>query len=311
MAKPLCTVAICTRNRAEFLQTCLEGLHASMGSNPIPVLVVDNGSSDRTAEVLSTYRDRVRIVIEPRVGLSHARNRALAECDTDYMVFLDDDGIPSTSWASAVREVVADHTPDVFGGPFVPFYKAPKKAWFADHFGSAHTELRGGPQPFGTCFSGGNMGWRCDLLKSFGGFDPALGITGGRLRLGEETALQVAIWQADPQAKFVFSAQMYMTHYVSPQKMTLRYIFQRNFTYGWQLVEINPVDQMLGRTSLALARDARFGLPLFARRLVRDRRRYPYWKSFAAAYISLHAIALGVIVRRVSAAAGFVRKSQA
>ena len=310
MAQPSCTVAICTRNRAEFLQTCLDGLHTSMGSDPMPILVIDNASSDRTAEVLRTYRDHIKIALEPRIGLSHARNRALAECGTDYLVFLDDDGIPSSSWAGAVRSAIARHAPDVFGGPFVPFYRSPKKAWFADHLGAAHTDLRDGLQPFGTCFSGGNMGWRCGLLKSFGGFDPALGIAGGRLRLGEETALQMAMWQANPQTQFVFSAQMHMTHYVSPQKMTLRYIFQRNFIYGWQLADINHDDPMLGQPSWALARDARFGIPLIARLLIRDRRLYPYWKSFAAAYLSLHAIAVGVIVRRISDAARFVRKGR-
>lgn len=309
MAQPSCTVAICTRNRAEFLQACLDGLHASIGSNPIAVLVIDNASSDLTAEVLATYREHIKVAIEPRVGLSHARNRALAECDTDYLVFLDDDGIPSSSWAGAVRSAIARQTPDVFGGPFVPFYKTPKKPWFADHLGSAHTDLRDGMQPFGTCFSGGNMGWRCELLKSFGGFDPTLGIAGGRLRLGEETALQTAMWQANPQARFVFSAQMHMTHYVSPQKMTLRYIFQRNFTYGWQLADINQDDRMLGQTSWALARNARFGLPLIARVLIRDRKQYPFWKSFAAAYLSLHAITLGVLARRISDATSFVRNS--
>jgi len=59
--------------------------------------VIDNseGNSD-TRKVAHDYE--ARYILEPAPGLCRARNRALAECDTDLIVFLDDDVMPSPDW---------------------------------------------------------------------------------------------------------------------------------------------------------------------------------------------------------------------
>ena len=89
------TVAICTRNRAGSLEKTLDSLAAMT----VPVdtswdlLVVDNGSVDRTSEVIDSFSESLpaRTVVEPVTGLSRARNAAVAAATGEYIVWTDDD----------------------------------------------------------------------------------------------------------------------------------------------------------------------------------------------------------------------------
>jgi len=86
------SVCICTRNRPQELQRCLESLRSS--SVPIDQVVVsDDSTDDRTAELL---RDEpgsspVIYVRGPKRGLGANRNLALGAASGDYIIFLDDD----------------------------------------------------------------------------------------------------------------------------------------------------------------------------------------------------------------------------
>jgi glycosyltransferase involved in cell wall biosynthesis len=57
------------------------------------VIVVNDGSTDRTAEVLAPYLDRIVYVEQPNTGLAGARNRALREATGDYVALLDADDL--------------------------------------------------------------------------------------------------------------------------------------------------------------------------------------------------------------------------
>jgi glycosyltransferase involved in cell wall biosynthesis len=100
------TVVICTRNRPVLLQKCLAAV-ARLIPSPNQILVVDNseGNGD-TRKVAQDYG--ARYIIEPVPGLSRARNRGLAECDTDIVAFLDDDVTPASDWLGLLLSPFAD-----------------------------------------------------------------------------------------------------------------------------------------------------------------------------------------------------------
>ena len=66
-------------------------------------LIVDNNSTDETSDVVERFARHasiaVRYVVEPRMGSSYARNRAVATSDCDYIFFIDDDAIADPDWA--------------------------------------------------------------------------------------------------------------------------------------------------------------------------------------------------------------------
>ncbi len=86
----LVTAAITTYNRASFLDGALASVY-DQTFDDYEVLVVDDGSTDDTREVLARHRDRARIVRQENLGRSSARNTAVREARGRYVSFLDSD----------------------------------------------------------------------------------------------------------------------------------------------------------------------------------------------------------------------------
>src|SRR6478609_3257112 len=98
------TVAVCTLNRADVLRGCLASLDSQLfDDDDVEVLVVDNGSTDRTPELLAQWSadspKTRRSVREPLIGLVNARNAALAASDREVVIFIDDDALATPTWA--------------------------------------------------------------------------------------------------------------------------------------------------------------------------------------------------------------------
>ena len=93
-APPTVTVVIPTHNRKELLRYALMSALRQEGV-ALEVIVVDDGSSDGTAEMLAALTDRrVRVVHhETAQGVSAARNRGIEEARGEWIAFLDDDDL--------------------------------------------------------------------------------------------------------------------------------------------------------------------------------------------------------------------------
>lgn len=92
---PLVSIAITTYNRAGYIKQCLESALGQSYSR-IEVIVVDDGSTDETCQVLETYRGRVKIIRhDHNLGIAAAKNRALraASANARYVAILDSDDL--------------------------------------------------------------------------------------------------------------------------------------------------------------------------------------------------------------------------
>jgi len=85
------SVVIPVRNRAELVKRTLESLRAQTLA-PDAVILVDNGSTDGTREVLRQYPGAV-VVEEPRPGAAIARNAGLVRVTSPYVLFFDSDDV--------------------------------------------------------------------------------------------------------------------------------------------------------------------------------------------------------------------------
>jgi hypothetical protein len=87
------TVAIATHNRAHLIADALKSCR-DQTQRPERVIVVDDGSSDNTSEVVGQFDSlNITYVNVGKIGLGHARNLATALCTTKYLCILDDDDI--------------------------------------------------------------------------------------------------------------------------------------------------------------------------------------------------------------------------
>ncbi|HEX7245027.1 MAG TPA: glycosyltransferase family A protein [Solirubrobacterales bacterium] len=92
MAEPSVTAAIPVRDGEAYLAEAIESVLGQ--SRPCDqVVVVDNGSSDGSAEIARGYAPAVELVAEPRPGIGSARNAALAAARGDFLAFLDADDL--------------------------------------------------------------------------------------------------------------------------------------------------------------------------------------------------------------------------
>lgn len=84
------SVVIPAFNAASFLAEALESVF-SQTRPPDEVVVVDDGSTDGTRQILSSYRDRVKAITQSNSGPARARNRGIAASTGRYIAFLDAD----------------------------------------------------------------------------------------------------------------------------------------------------------------------------------------------------------------------------
>jgi glycosyltransferase involved in cell wall biosynthesis len=96
------TIAICNYNYERFLADAIDSALAQDYA-ATQVLVVDDGSTDGSRDVIASYGTRIRTVLKENGGQVSAYNRALEEIDSDYVILLDADDL---LYPNAVTEVM-------------------------------------------------------------------------------------------------------------------------------------------------------------------------------------------------------------
>lgn len=228
------TVAICTWNRADSLAATLHSCARLLAPPWLhwELLVIDNNSTDSTPAVVDRFADRlpIRRLFEPAQGLSHARNRAVAEAAGTLVLWTDDDVEVDAGWLAAYADALR-RFPDAafFGGPIEPAFTAPPPPWLRDNLdvlGSA-LALRdlGAEEKLITTAAdlpfGANMAMRRALLPA-APFDPRLGRTGEALLSGEETALFAHLLAAGHYGVWLGNARV--RHVIPARRMTVDYV---------------------------------------------------------------------------------------
>lgn len=120
--RPLLTIVIPVYNRAGMVEDTLRSIEAQT-LRPLRVVLVDNGSTDGSMEVLARWKQRaatpdfqITLLEESRPGACAARNRGLREVDTPYVMFFDsDDTMAPGHCARAVEALQANPGVEVAG----------------------------------------------------------------------------------------------------------------------------------------------------------------------------------------------------
>jgi glycosyltransferase involved in cell wall biosynthesis len=224
---PMISVVICTHNRTDQLETCLEHLEAQIYPN-FEILVIDNApSTTATAELIARLQSpRIRYIRESRPGLSWARNRSLLAARGVIVAYLDDDERADPYWLTELARGydMAENVACVTGFILPAELETQAQEWF-EQFGG-HSKGRGFKQyifnttshriqnpllpapPFGV---GANMSFKTDVIRRLGGFDTALG-AGTYARGAEDTAAFYDVLMAGYTLLLRPSALMYHYH---------------------------------------------------------------------------------------------------
>lgn len=262
------TVAVCTLDRPRLLEQTLASLERLRVPDDLAweVLVVDNSDRGKVQTVVKRFVSAVplRVVREPRLGLSHARNRSVAEARGRWIVWIDDDVRVSSTWLTAYVEAFRVWpTMGFFGGPIRPVLEGQPPRWLKRAFESvpavreAYGERNLGSVPGAIRHRdrapyGGNMAIRKDVLSPRP-FDPNLGRRGDMLVGGEELAVLEGLLDEGHEGRWVPGAKL--VHVIPPSRQSvafLRAYFRGQGRVQEPLPEDRPVPTLLGRPRWAL-----------------------------------------------------------
>jgi GT2 family glycosyltransferase len=171
---PTVSVVVCVYNGESTIADCLEGI-AKLAYPDVEVLVVDDGSTDRTAEIAARFP--FRLIRTANQGLSAARNRGLREARGEIVAYIDADARPDPHWLRYLVEKLRDKTYAGAGGPNLA---CPEDGEIADCVANApgrpmHVLLS---DRVAEHLPGCNMAFRRSALESIGGFDPVFRTAG-------------------------------------------------------------------------------------------------------------------------------------
>lgn len=234
------STVVCTYDRYDLLETSVEAL-LRQSISTFEIVIVDNSPDQvRAQKHAARYVDHENVVyiLEPRPGLSRARNAGIAASRGSVVAFIDDDAIPDTDWAKEVVKTFEEFPGKVgvVGGPASPRWVTPRPDWLTDKllsylsivdWGSELRELR--PEEW---LAGCNIAFRRTMLDAVGGFSEALGRTGAAALLSNEETQVVDLIRADG-GLVVYNPRVRVEHIINANRLDELWFYRRA---AWQAV---------------------------------------------------------------------------
>ncbi len=240
------SAAILTFKRPDDLARCLQAVKTALAAEApvggfrwVEILVVDNDAA-RTGEAVVDTETKdwpvpVRYVCETTPGVANARNRALDECATSVLMFIDDDEVPAAEWPNGLLSAMADSGAALVGGPVDTVFSQRPPQWVidGDFFGRANPPHLSAQ----TWLRSGNLAIDVDQIRATGlRFDH-------RLKMSEDVAFTRAA--AASGLRLVWSRRGSVSEYVGPDRFSVAWRCRREYLAqrGWSNVTMRLRDQ--------------------------------------------------------------------
>jgi glycosyltransferase involved in cell wall biosynthesis len=166
---PMVSVVICAYNAERTMLPCLESLRKLDYPN-FEVIIVDDGSRDRTAEISLDFPE-FRLIRQPNKGLSVARNVGLHAARGDLIAYTDSDCVVDPHWLTLMVRTLSEKNFDGCGGPnYAPHEDGWIEACCAASPGAPCHVLTA--DDVAEHLAGCNMVFTKAALLKVGGFDP-------------------------------------------------------------------------------------------------------------------------------------------
>ncbi|HEV3401792.1 MAG TPA: glycosyltransferase [Acidimicrobiales bacterium] len=178
MNRPAVTVVVPTYNRAPSLARLLDGLaDCDVPPGGIELIVVDDGSTDGTADVVRRSKVGARYVRQANRGPAAARNAGWRLARGPLVAFTDDDTVPDRRWlVDLVDELHARPELAALGGAIRPL----RRGLLADFVQLERLVDHGVDDGGGVRYLvTANAAWRADALRAVGGFDERFPVAAG------------------------------------------------------------------------------------------------------------------------------------
>jgi len=198
------SIIIPTFNGASRIGNCLDALLKQTVGRDAEILVVNDGSTDNTADVVARYSG-VRCITQLNSGPAAARNRGTLEARGTIILFTDDDCVPMSDWLTAMTEPFRD--PDVVGVKGI--YRSRQKSLVARFVQIEYEDKYRlmADRPSIDFIDTYSAGFRRDRFLEMNGYD-----TSFPLACAEDVELSYRMSARGWTMKFVPAAIVYHTH---------------------------------------------------------------------------------------------------
>ena len=238
------SVIICCYNSSEKIVKALQYLAPQEGTESIPweIVLVDNASSDNTAEVASKiWTDTgvpLRIFFEPTPGLSNARETGIQNSKYGFLSFIDDDNWVCSDWIKKVFNIMTTK-PEVAicGGLAEPVFEINPPRWFTKYQQAFAVGPQGDDEGYVRSKRGYLYGAGSTLRKSaweelkMHGFKYLLsGRKGKALSSGEDFELCMALTLAG--YKLWYCPELTFKHFMPASRLNWQYLISLYKAFG-------------------------------------------------------------------------------
>lgn len=237
------SVVIATYNRATLLARSLEALSRQQYEPGDEVIIVDNASTDATAEVIACATEAFAVPLrrlrEATPGKTPALSAGLAMAEGNVLALTDDDVIVADDWIATIRRIFRNESLALAAGRVDPLWERPTPAWLrVEHqgcYGLMASPLAllhyGEGQPLGHRTGvGANLIVRRDVLEALGGFAAHLGRHRGTLLCGEDHDLCQRAVAAGYTCEY--RPELRVRHWVPADRVRLSYYLRWFFWSG-------------------------------------------------------------------------------
>lgn len=223
-------ICVCTFRRRALLRELLSGIaqleFRKVQAPQIEIVVVDNDQNASAREVCASAFARwpLKYVVETKRGITHARNRAIAEAGlVEFVAFIDDDEVPSVRWLDELLWVQTEFNADVVSGPVSPRYAPEVADWVKrGRFFDARVSATGTPRQ--VCATN-NVLIGSHVFERVARFNDAFALSGA-----EDTNFFLRVRQAG--YKIVWSQESVVFEAVPAARGTLGWILRREYQTG-------------------------------------------------------------------------------
>lgn len=237
MNKPTISLIIPAYNEEDSIRRCLRAALQNSGGLFHEIIVVNNASTDHTGEVVEEMvrlgtSIPLRLVYEPRKGLTRARERGLHEATGDLLAYIDADTLLPPNWTEkALKIFLSDEKIVCLSGP----YRYHDGIWWKNALMTILWYISA-PLTYrivGYMVLGGNFIARAWALKAMGGFDKSIEF------YGEDTDIARRL---SKHGKVVFRMDFFI--WSSGRRFEHEGLFKTNFVYAmnflWQVIFHRP-----------------------------------------------------------------------
>jgi glycosyltransferase involved in cell wall biosynthesis len=233
-------VVVCTYNRAADLDRVLAALACQEPTENVDwsVLVVDNASTDTTAEVVEAWRvrgglPRLRRVLETEQGLSAARLRGVQETTAEWIAFVDDDNLLAPDWIRALGRAIAarPHAGGFGGRVVIDWGREPPRYFRSFGWCFAEQDYGAAERALESLVGAGMVLRRQALLASGWTEGPLLADrVGTRLVSGGDVEITQRVLGSGYE--LWYAPECILRHRIPPERITRRYLIRVAYGLG-------------------------------------------------------------------------------